>query len=87
MKEIFSDDKEKNKMIEKAMIELEDCPCCRGAGMIVHEGGWNVEVECTVCGAHTVYLEYESEPEKEQAERGVARLWNMGKVIKQDPGE
>ena len=74
-------------MIEKAMIELEDCPCCRGAGMIVHEGGWNVEVECTVCGAHTVYLEYESEPEKEQAERGVARLWNMGKVIKQDPGE
>lgn len=87
MKEIFSDDKEKNKMIEKAMIELEDCPCCRGAGMIVHEGGWNVQVECTVCGAHTVYLEYESEPEKEQAERGVARLWNMGKVIKQDPGE
>ena len=65
MTEIFSDDKEKNKMIEKAMIELEDCPCCRGAGMIVHEGGWNVQVECTVCGAHTVYLEYESEPEKE----------------------
>ena len=69
------------------LIELGDCPICRGPGIMSHEGGWNVQVECTVCGAHTVYLEYESEPEKEQAERGVARLWNMGKVIKQDPGE
>ena len=23
-------------------IMLEECPLCRGAGMIVHEGGWNV---------------------------------------------
>ena len=74
-------------MDEKNFIELEDCPCCRGAGMIIHEGGWNVQVECTICGAHTEYLEYETEEQKREAELGVARLWNMGKVIKQDPGE
>ena len=74
-------------MAEKEFIELEECPCCRGGGMIIHEGGWNVQVECTMCGAHTVYLEYNNEEDKYEAERGVARLWNIGKVIKQDPGE
>lgn len=73
--------------MEEKMIPLEDCPCCRGTGMIVHEGGWNVQVECSDCGAHTVYLEYSGEEQKQEAVKGVARLWNMGKVIKQDPGE
>ena len=68
-------------------IELEECPACRGAGYIVHEGGWNVQVECVDCGAHTVYLDYETEEQKQEAEQGVARLWNLGKVIKSDPGE
>ena len=66
---------------------LEDCPICRGNGFVVHEGGWNVQVECADCGAHTVYVEYSSDIEKADAERSVARLWNMGKVIKMDPGE
>lgn len=69
------------------LIELEECPCCRGAGILTHEGGWNVQVECADCGAHTVYLEYETEDQKKEAEQGVARLWNLGKVIKSDPGE
>lgn len=69
------------------IIELEECPACRGSGVIVHEGGWNVQVECADCGAHTVYLEYETEDQKKEAEQGVARLWNLGKVIKSDPGE
>ena len=68
-------------------IELEECPACRGSGMIIHEGGWNVQVECADCGAHTVYIEYSNEEEKAEAERQVARLWNIGKVIKSDPGE
>ena len=68
-------------------IELEICPCCRGNGILVHEGGWNVQVECVDCGAHTVYLDYETEEQKQEAERGVARLWNLGKVIKCNPGE
>jgi len=68
-------------------IELEICPCCRGNGMIVHEGGWNVQVECADCGSHTVYVEYDSEAEKAEAEKMVARLWNMGKVINSSRGE
>ena len=69
------------------IIELEECPCCRGAGVLTHECGWNVQVECSECGAHTVYLEYENEEQKAVAEQGVARLWNLGKVIKINPGE
>ncbi len=72
--------------MEKEII-LEECPACRGAGYIVHEGGWNVQVECADCGAHTVYVEYDNDAEKEEAERSVAMLWNMGKVIKHTPGE
>ena len=74
-------------MENNPIIELEECPACRGTGVIVHEGGWNVQVECVDCGAHTVYVEYGSEAEKQEAEHSVARLWNMGKVIKLDPGE
>ena len=66
---------------------LEECPICRGAGLLMHEGGWNVQVECTDCGAHTVYLEYETDEQREDAERQVALLWNMGKVIAMEPGE
>jgi len=73
-------------MDERDLI-LEECPCCRGNGMIVHEGGWNVQVECADCGSHTVYLDYNNEAEKEEAVRGVVRLWNLGKVIKQNIGE
>lgn len=74
-------------MENKEMIILEDCPICRGAGMIVHEGGWNVQVECNDCSAHTVYVDYNNETEKAEAEKTVARLWNLGKVIKSDAGE
>lgn len=73
--------------MEYGIIELEECPCCRGNGVLVHEGGWNVQVECADCGSHTVYVEYDTEEEKLEAERMVARLWNLGKVIKLDPGE
>ena len=68
-------------------IELEECPCCRGNGIIVHEGGWNVQVECADGGRHTVYVDYNNEEEKLEAERKVAMLWNIGKVIKANPGE
>ena len=69
------------------IFELEECPCCRGAGMIMHEGAWSVQVECCDCSAHTVYVEYESEEEKAEAIRSVVRLWNIGKVISGDRGE
>lgn len=74
-------------MEEKPIIELEECPVCRGGGMLIHDGGWNVQVECMDCGAHTVYMEYDTPEQKRHAEAQVIRLWNMGKVIKSEPGE
>lgn len=74
-------------MEEKQRLTLEECPICRGAGMIVHEGGWCVQVECADCSAHTVYAEYSSETEKEDAEKTVAYLWNIGKVVTSERGE
>lgn len=68
-------------------FSLEECPICRGAGMILHEGGWNVQVECADCSAHTVYVEYKNEKEKAEAEMQVARLWNLGKVVRTEIGE
>lgn len=69
------------------LFELEECPNCRGGGQILHEGGWCVYVECADCGAHTVYSEYSDEQEMQEATRGVVRLWNLGKVIRIEPGE
>ena len=64
--------------------DLEDCPVCRGSGFVSHEGGWNVQVGCIDCSAHTVYVAYANDTEKAAAEKQVVRLWNMGKVIKSD---
>ncbi len=69
------------------MILLEECPICRGAGMLMHEGGWCVQVECADCSAHTVYVEYNNEEEKKAAEKSVAHLWNIGKVVSSERGE
>ncbi len=74
-------------MENKEIIELEECPVCRGPGMILHEGGWSVQVECADCSAHTVFVEYSNEEEKREAEKKVTTLWNIGKVIKSDAGE
>lgn len=74
-------------MEEKEIVMLEECPICRGAGMIMHEGGWNVQVECADCSAHTVYVEYNNEQEKAEAEKAVVRLWNIGKVVSSERGE
>ena len=74
-------------MENKNILELEECPICRGAGMLMHEGGWNVQVECCDCSAHTVFVEYKTEQELEEAEKKVATLWNIGKVIRSDVGE
>ena len=27
-------------------IELQDCPCCHGTGVIEEEGGWCLYVQC-----------------------------------------
>ena len=56
------------------MILLEDCPICRGAGMITHEGGWSVQVECADCSAHTIYMEYSNEDEKKEADTNTVEI-------------
>lgn len=61
---------------------LEECPICRGAGLIMHEGGWSVQVECVDCSAHTIYMEYSNDEERAAAEQAVVHLWNIGKVVK-----
>ena len=69
------------------LIRLDECPVCRGAGLIMHEGGWSVQVECADCSAHTIYMEYNTEEEKKEAEKAVVHLWNIGKVITSERGE
>lgn len=73
--------------MEDEIIELDECPICRGAGMLLHEGGWSVQVECVDCSAHTVYMEYADDKERKAAERAVAHLWNIGKVVSSERGE
>ena len=51
------------------LITLDECPVCRGAGMIMHEGGWSVQIECVDCSAHTIYMEYNNDEEKKEALR------------------
>ena len=68
-------------------IVLEDCPICRGAGRVTDEGGWSGQVECCDCSAHTVYVEYNNDQEREEAVRSVVHLWNIGKVISSERGE
>ena len=68
-------------------IILDVCPICGGAGVLEHEGGWNVQVTCSDCSAHTVYVEYDSEQEKASAVKQVATLWNIGKVINSGAGD
>ena len=62
-------------------IELEDCPICRGAGLMQDEQGWSVSVACVDCGAETAHAEYRTPEERLEAARRVALLWNMGKVV------
>ena len=62
-------------------IELEDCPICRGAGLIQDEQGWSVSVGCMDCGAETAHAEYRTPEQRLEAARRVALLWNMGKVV------
>ena len=71
----------------ETIYELEECPICRGPGMVVHEGGWSVQVECCDCSAHTIYVEYNNDAEKAQAEQAVVQLWNIGKVVHSERGE
>ena len=74
--------------VKEERYELQDCPACReGAGLMEHEGGWCCYVTCMDCGAHTAHFAYNNEEERLEAEKKAAYTWNIGKVIRMDPGE
>lgn len=68
-------------------IELEDCPVCRGAGVMTDEQGWCVSVTCMDCGVETAHAPYHTPEERLEAAKRVALLWNMGKVIHTGVGD
>lgn len=68
-------------------IYLEDCPCCGGAGLLEEEHGWCWYVMCLDCGAQTASVQYQGDEDRLEAAKGAARLWNMRKVLRPDPGE
>ena len=59
-------------------IELEDCPICRGAGLIQDEQGWSVSVACMDCGAETAHAEYRTPEERLEAAL-VQAAWSAGR--------
>ena len=68
-------------------VRVEDCPCCGGAGLLEEENGWCWYVMCVDCGAQTAHFAYKTPEERVEAARMAANIWNMGKVIRPDPGE
>lgn len=69
------------------MIDLQDCPFCGGAGLLEEEKGWGFYVQCMDCGAHTADSAYQDEAGREEAARGAAYLWNIGKVLGEGLGD
>ncbi|MBQ1602935.1 MAG: Lar family restriction alleviation protein [Oscillospiraceae bacterium] len=68
-------------------IELQDCPYCRGAGLLEEENGWCWYVMCMECGSQTAPIPYKTPQERLEAARSAAQLWNIGKVLRADIGE
>ena len=68
-------------------VELIDCPCCGGAGLLEEEHGWCFYVMCLDCGAQTASIDYNTPEERLQAAQKAAHLWNTCKVIRPHPGE
>ncbi|WP_295857094.1 Lar family restriction alleviation protein [uncultured Oscillibacter sp.] len=68
-------------------IELEDCPICRGAGLMQEEQGWCMYAVCMDCGAQTAQISYNSPEERLNAAQQAAQLWNMGKVVHTGVGD
>lgn len=68
-------------------IELQDCPICGGAGLLEEENGWCWYVMCMDCGAHTAEIEFFKPEDRREAAHQAAYIWNLGKVVRSDPGE
>lgn len=74
-------------MTEEKDILILDCPRCQGPACVEYENGWCCYITCLDCGCRTVEVGYKCEEDKKSALRKAATLWNVGKVIKMEPGE
>lgn len=68
-------------------LDLQECPCCRGTGLLEEENGWCWYVMCLDCGAQTASFGYKTPEGRLEAAKQAAYTWNIGKVIRPDPGE
>lgn len=68
-------------------FELQDCPICGGPAILEEENGWCCYVACMDCGAHTVSIDFNDEAAQRDAAQRAARLWNIGKVLKETTSE
>lgn len=68
-------------------VDLQDCPLCHGPGILEEENGWCFYVMCMDCGCHTAEVEYKVPDGRLEAARMAATRWNIGKVLRSDPGE
>ena len=68
-------------------LELQDCPYCGGPALLEEAHGWCFYVMCMDCGAETAPIEYGTPDERSEAARAAARLWNLGKVIRNFGGD
>lgn len=68
-------------------IDLQDCPLCHGPAILEEENNWCFYVMCLDCGCHTAEVQYENETERLDAAKRAALQWNIGKVLRSDPGE
>lgn len=71
------------------LVDLEDCPKCRGIGVLEEELGSGYYIQCTECTAHTAEIEFEADTHEKRLEAAqiAAYLWNNGKVTTLSPGE
>jgi|GEM_PF-51742 len=74
--------------IEFELEEILPCVVCHeDAAYLDHEGNSFAYVVCPICGSQSAPCAYDTEEEKQEAERKVIHLWNMGKVIREARGE
>lgn len=68
-------------------INVQDCPVCGGPAALFEEGGFAFTVQCADCGAQSAVSTYNKPEDREKAAEMAAYTWNLGKVIRPDPGE
>ena len=78
---------EENALNIHEELELQNCPYCGGAGLLEEENGWSWYVMCVDCGSQTAAIAFHAPEERLESARKAARLWNIGKVLRNNAGD